>query len=71
MTWIAIVLLVLVGYIIANFVHRLWFSPLRDVPGPKLAAVTGWYEAYYDLFKGCGGQYTWKIKELHEQYGPV
>lgn len=27
------------------------------------------YEAYYDLI--LGGQYTFKIGELHKQYGPI
>jgi hypothetical protein len=27
------------------------------------------YEAYYDLI--LGGQYTFKIIELHKQYGPI
>jgi hypothetical protein len=26
-----------------------------------------WYEFYYDVV--LGGQYTFKIKELHQQYG--
>ena len=29
--------------------------------------MTTWYEAYYDLW--LGGQYVWKIGELHKQYG--
>ncbi|GIZ37790.1 hypothetical protein CKM354_000122500 [Cercospora kikuchii] len=34
-----------------------------------LAAATFWYEFYYDVVKQ--GRYTWKIRELHEQYGPI
>lgn len=29
--------------------------------------MTTWYEAYYDLW--LGGQYVWKIGEMHEMYG--
>ncbi|KAI0013591.1 cytochrome P450 [Xylariaceae sp. FL0662B] len=50
-------------------IYRLFLHPLAKFPGPKLAAATRWYECYYDVF--CGGRYTWKIAELHEQYGPI
>ncbi|KAK2747755.1 hypothetical protein FQN57_001785 [Myotisia sp. PD_48] len=50
-------------------VYRLFFHPLAKFPGPKLAAVTRYYEAYYDIIQN--GQYTFKIKELHEKYGPI
>ncbi|KAE8441145.1 hypothetical protein EG329_005828 [Mollisiaceae sp. DMI_Dod_QoI] len=56
-------------YIVAQSIWRLYFSPIAKFPGPKLAALTYWYETYYDIF--CGGEYLWKIKELHEQYGPI
>lgn len=53
--------------VIYTIVHRLVFSPLASVPGPRLAALTSWYECYYDVFKP--GQYVFKIKQLHEEYG--
>ncbi|KAI9828093.1 MAG: hypothetical protein M1832_003620 [Thelocarpon impressellum] len=56
-------------YYVAGGVYRLYFSPVAKFPGPKLAALTLWYEFYYDVVKR--GQYTFKIKELHEQYGPI
>lgn len=49
--------------------YRLFLSPISAFPGPKLAAATFWYEFYYDII--LGGKYIWKIKALHEQYGPV
>lgn len=47
--------------------YRLFLSPVARIPGPRLAAITFWYEFYYDVLKK--GQYTWKLKELHKQYG--
>lgn len=72
-------------YLIAGAVYRLYLSPLSKFPGPKLAALTLWYEvfhltspilsnilryeSYYDVI--LGGQYTFHIKKLHDQYGPI
>ncbi|TAQ87580.1 hypothetical protein B7494_g4085 [Chlorociboria aeruginascens] len=44
-------------------------GPIAFIPGPKLAALTRFYEAYYDLI--LGGQYTFKLIELHKAYGPI
>ncbi|WYZ39302.1 hypothetical protein EsH8_III_001216 [Colletotrichum jinshuiense] len=49
--------------------RRLYFSPIAHIPGPRLAALTQYYEFYYDII--LGGQYTFKIIELHRRYGPV
>ncbi|KUJ06910.1 cytochrome P450 [Mollisia scopiformis] len=49
--------------------YRLFFHPLSKFPGTKLAAITRWYEAYYDLI--LEGQYTFKIAEMHKTYGPI
>ena len=57
----------LAAYVTALSIYRLYFSPLARFPGPKLAAATLWYEFYYDVVKR--GRYTWKIAELHAQYG--
>ncbi|KAH9993912.1 hypothetical protein F4779DRAFT_608398 [Xylariaceae sp. FL0662B] len=49
-------------------VYRLLFHPLARFPGPKLAAITLYYEAYYDII--LNGQYTFnKIAELPKKYG--
>lgn len=55
-------------YLVLLSGYRLYWSPLAKFPGPRLAAVTLWYEFYYDVVKR--GRYTWKIAELHAQYGP-
>ncbi|GJC84772.1 cytochrome P450 monooxygenase sdnE [Colletotrichum liriopes] len=56
-------------YTLSLAVYRLFLSPLRKFPGPKLAAATLWYEFYYDVV--LGGQYSFHIAKLHEEYGPV
>ena len=48
-------------------IERLFLSPVAKIPGPRLAALTYWYETYYDVIKP--GQYVFKIKELHDHYG--
>lgn len=55
-------------YGISLVLCRLYLSPLSRFPGPNLAAATYWYEFYYDVW--LRGQYTFKIIELHKQYGP-
>lgn len=48
-------------------IYHLWFSPLANFPGPKLAAGTLLYEFYYEVI--CSGQYTRRIEKMHEKYG--
>ena len=48
-------------------VYRLYFHPLAGFPGPRLAAVSTVYEAYYDIV--LQGQYWKKVSSLHDQYG--
>lgn len=57
----------IVLYYVTVALYRLYLHPLARFPGPKWAAVTRLYEGYYDLYQS--GQYTFKIAELHKQYG--
>jgi len=57
----------LATYLLTLAFYRLFIHPLARFPGPKLAALTRYVEGYYDVI--CGGQYTWKIAEMHKKYG--
>ena len=56
-----------VVYVFVLYIYRMYFDRLSHIPGPKLAAATLLYEFYYDVVLKC--QYTYKIRELHKQYG--
>ncbi len=73
-------------YILTLAVHRLFFSPIASIPGPKLAAVSFWYVYYPDSFYQATsnspryefyydvilkGQYTFEIGRMHKLYGPI
>jgi hypothetical protein len=58
------------GYLIILAVRklgRLRHHPLQSYPGPKLAAFTGWYKAYYEVIKG--GELVDLLEKLHARYG--
>lgn len=56
-------------YCLAIVIYRIFFHPLANFPGPKLAACTLWYEFYYDAM--LGGQWVWEIQRMHNKYGPI
>jgi hypothetical protein len=47
--------------------YRLYLGPLAQFPGDKLAALTGFYETYFDCVKS--GRYWVEIQRMHEEYG--
>lgn len=55
------------AYCFGEGLRRLFYHPLSHIPGPKLAALTWWYEFYYDVIQP--GRYIFKIQELHQEYG--
>ncbi|KAJ5746283.1 cytochrome P450 [Penicillium odoratum] len=53
---------------IAGFlVSRLYLHPLSKFGGPRLAALTRWYEFYHDVIRG--GTYVKVFPELHRKHG--
>lgn len=57
----------LVIYGLGLVVYRLYLHPLAKFPGPKIAAVTSFYEGYYEIV--LKGQYSKQISKLHDEYG--
>jgi hypothetical protein len=56
-----------ISYLTGLAIYRLYLSPLPRFPGPKRAALTKWYEFYYDVV--AQGQFTFQIQRLHKKYG--
>ncbi|KIK70272.1 hypothetical protein GYMLUDRAFT_150862 [Collybiopsis luxurians FD-317 M1] len=57
------------SYLVGLALYRVFFHPLHKYPGPILAALTDWYEGYYNIVKS-GGMVA-EIGRLHKLYGPV
>lgn len=47
-------------------IYRLVLSPIAKFPGPKLAAATTWYEAFFDL---RSKNFPDVLSDLHDKYG--
>lgn len=56
-------------YLTTKVIYRLYLHPLSRFPGPRLAAATYLYGAYYDVVKEA--QFVFKLNALHDKYGPV
>ena len=65
--YVSIAIVVTVLWISSKVIYRLYLSPISQVPGPRLAAITSLYEQYYDLV--FEGRFPWQIDELHQRYG--
>ena len=65
-SYAVIVSLLYVGSLV---IYRIFLSPLANVPGPILAAASGWYEFYFDCI--LKAQMSNNIDRLHELYGRV
>jgi hypothetical protein len=54
-------------WIVVLAAYRLLLGPLARFPGPRLAALTGWYETYFECWRR--GRYWVEIEHMHEKYG--
>ena len=54
--------------LLTRIVYRLTLHPLATFPGPKLAAVTSMYGAFYDL-SFTSSSYVKELPALHAKYG--
>ncbi|KAF2690140.1 cytochrome P450 [Lentithecium fluviatile CBS 122367] len=69
MEYIWAALVGVIAYAIYGAIWRLYLSPIAHFPGPRMAALTNLYEAYYNNW--LGGKYLYRIQEMHDQYGPI
>lgn len=53
-------------YAFTLVVNRLFFHPLRKVPGPRLGALSKWYGFYHNVIRD--GQYSLSFASLHKKY---
>ncbi|KAJ5128103.1 hypothetical protein N7448_008882 [Penicillium atrosanguineum] len=54
---------------ISDSIVNAFFSPLSEVPGPKLAAATTWWSAYQQAIRGRSMHHI--CMSLHEKYGGI
>ena len=54
-------------YRLSIIIYRLYFHPLSKFPGPKLAAVSTLYRAYFQMWRD--GDHVAQATRLHETYG--
>ncbi|KAF9563593.1 cytochrome P450 [Agrocybe pediades] len=63
-----IAVLCLAAAVIQLWIQRIYHHALSKYPGPRLAAFTTWYRAYYDIL--MDGAWAQHLESLHEQYDP-
>ena len=59
----------LLSYALISIIYNLYFHPLSHFPGPRGAACTRWWLAYWELGKGVS--LSTLREELHKKYGDL
>lgn len=57
----------ILAYIVLKSGRQLFLHPLKRFPGPRLAALTLWYKAFYDIL--MDGGWSEHLDILHARYG--
>jgi hypothetical protein len=65
--WAVAIVTCAIAALIHTVVSSLILHPLAKFPGPKYAAVSHYYQFYYDVLQR--GRFPWKLKSLHQSYG--
>ena len=65
--WLFYLVLMLSLYFAVLALYRITIHPLTSFPEPKVAAMTEFYEFYFDYFRS--GSYTFHIEKMHKKYG--
>ncbi|KAF8901800.1 cytochrome P450 [Mucidula mucida] len=69
LSYLQIVFLLIIACFLYLLVYRVYLHPLKSFPGPRLAAVTNYYQGYFEVWKN--GAFVQHLETLHEVYGPV
>jgi hypothetical protein len=59
----------LLSYALVSVIYNLYLHPLSRFPGPRGAACTRWWLAYWEL--GRGVSLSTLREELHKKYGTL
>ncbi|KAH8651070.1 cytochrome P450 [Xylariales sp. PMI_506] len=67
-TWLSVSTVVggCIAVLLVVIIHRVYYSPLSQIPGPALASIT----RFWHIGKILQGKQNYTLVELHEKHGP-
>ena len=69
LVWVPLFLCFWIFIQLSLIIYSVYFGPLSDIPGPKIAALTHLYESYST---GYRPEFYWRdVQELHKRYGKL